>query len=258
MRGLAFFVVVCCLLPATGQVTPVTGQVSYEGQMVGSIELVSDHRINVEVFRPLVAQNAGEPYSEEKIKASVEALQATRRFSKVEVDVRPEATGLHLIFVLEPAFYVGILQFPGATRVFTYTRLLQVVNLPDEDPYEKNRIPQAETALLNFLRTNGFFQATVQTNTELDEANQLANITFNVQLNKRARIGKVEVQGPPPQEGQRLLRAMRSFRATLTRSALKPGKTYTQEKLKSATSRLQKYLAGQRRLARRVGLNPPQ
>src|SRR6267142_993289 len=166
MRGLAFFLVGLCLLSATAQVTPVTGQVSYEGQPVGSIELVSDPRINVEALRPLVAQKAGQPYSDEKIKASVAALQATRRFSKVEVDVRPEAPGLHLIFVLEPAFYVGLLQFPGATRVFTYTRLLQVVNLPDEDPYEKNRIPQAETALLNFLRTNGFFKAKVQTNTE--------------------------------------------------------------------------------------------
>ncbi len=258
MRGLAFFVVVCCLLSATAQVTPVTEQVSYEGQMVGSIELVSDPRINVDAFRALVAQKAGETYSGEKIKASVAALQATRRFTKVDVDVRPEAAGLHVIFVLEPAFYVGILQFPGATRVFTYTRLLQVVNLPDEDPYEKTRIPQAETALLNFLRTNGFFQATVRTETQLDEENQLANITFNVQLKKRARIGRVEVQGPPQQEAARLVRSMRSLRATVTGAALKPGKSYTQERLKSATGRLQKYLAGQRRLASRVRMNPPQ
>ena len=258
MRGLGFFLVVFCLLSATAQVTPVTGQVSYEGQMVGSIELVSDPRINVEAFHPLVAQKAGQPFSGQKIKDSVAALQETRRFTKVEVDARPEAAGLHLIFVLEPAFYVGILQFPGATRVFTYTRLLQVVNLPDEEPYEKTRIPQAETALLNFLRTNGFFQATVQTNTELDEANQLANITFNVQLNKRAHVGRVEVQGAPQQEGQRLLRSMRTLRATMTGAALKPGKLYTQERLKSATSLLQKYLAGQHRLASRIHLNPPQ
>src|SRR2546430_1071510 len=258
MRGLVFFVVVCCLLPATAQVTPVTGQVSYEGQPVGSIELVSDPRINVEAFRPLVGQKAGQPYSDGKIKASVAALQATRRFTKVEVDVRPEAPGLYLIFGRELTFYTAFRKFPGATRVFTYMRLWQKVNLPDEDPYEKTRFPQAETALLNFLRANGFFQATVRTETELDEANQLANIPFNVHLNKRARIGKIEVQGPPQQEGKRLLRSMRSLRATLTGAALKPGKPYTQERLKSATGRLQKYLAGQRRLASRVRMNPPQ
>src|ERR1700693_1481989 len=113
MRGLAIFLVVFCLLSAKAQVTPVTGQVSYEGQMVGSIELVSDPRINVESLRPLVAQESGQPYSDQKIKASVAALQQTRRFSKVEVNVRPEAAGLDLIFVLEAAVYVGGLQFPG-------------------------------------------------------------------------------------------------------------------------------------------------
>ena len=258
MRFLAFFLVVLSTLSATAQVTPVTGQVSYEGQTVGSIELVSDPRLNVESFRPLVVQNAGQPYSEDKIKATVAALQGTKRFSKVEVNVKPEAAGLHLLFVLEPAFYLGVLQFPGATRVFTYTRLLQVVNLPDEEPYEKTRIPQAETALLNFLRTNGFFQATVRTDTQLDEANQLANLTFNVQLNKRARIGRVEVQGPPQAEAAKLVRSMRSLRATLTGAALKPGKSYTQERVKAGTSVLQKYLAGQHRLASRIQFNPPQ
>src|SRR5207244_12185296 len=145
------------------------------------------------------------------------------------------AAGLHVIFVLEPAFYVGILQFPGATRVFTYTRLLQVVNLPDEDPYEKTRIPQAETALLNFLRTNGFFQATVRTETQLDEENQLANITFNVQLSKRARTGRVEVQGPPQQEAARLVRSIRSLRPTVTGAAQHPWQRCKQDRPKYAT-----------------------
>src|SRR5437870_2308110 len=157
-----------------------------------------------------------------------------------------QACDVHCGCEIVPSSYARFRIFP--CRVLTYTRLLQVVNLPDEEPYEKTRIPQAETALLNFLRTNGFFQATVQTNTELDEANQLANITFNVQLNKRAHVGRVEVQGAPQQEGQRLLRSMRTLRATMTGAALKPGKLYTQERLKSATSLLQKYLAGQHRL----------
>src|SRR5207244_5470996 len=45
---------------------------------------------------------------------------------------------------------------------------------------------------------------------------------------------------------------------TWTCTALNPGKPHTQERLKPATGRLQKYLAGQRRLASRVRMNPPQ
>ena len=82
--------------------------------MVGSVELVSDPRINVDPYRGLVEQKAGEPYSNEKVQASIAALQKTERFSKVEVSVKPDPAGLQVSFVLEPVFYIGVLQFPGA------------------------------------------------------------------------------------------------------------------------------------------------
>src|SRR5215467_14489063 len=75
--------------------------VSYEGQTVGSVELVSDPRINVEAYRGLVEQKAGEPYSNEKVQSSISALQKTERFNKVEVKVKPDPGGLQVSFVLE-------------------------------------------------------------------------------------------------------------------------------------------------------------
>ena len=181
--------------------------------MVGSVELVADPRINLDAFRRLVEQKAGEPYSNQKVQASISALQKTERFNKVEVKVKPDPAGLQVSFVLEPAFYIGVLQFPGAVKAFTYTRLLQVANLPDENLYDKAQIPKSEAALLQFFEDNGYFRATVQADTQLNEPNQLANITFNVNLGKRARIGQVQIQGPSPQENARLLHSVRSLRA---------------------------------------------
>src|SRR2546426_3499969 len=189
-----------------------TPQISFEGQPVGTVDLVANPKIDVEDLQPLVEQKSGQPYSNEKIQASVAALNRTGMFSKVEVDVKPEAAGLHVRFVLEPAFYYGVIDFPGS-KAFPYGRLLQLVNLPDQEPYEARRVQQAETALLHFLQTNGFFKAQVHTSTQLDEAHHLANVAFQVQLGKRAKIGRVEVQGPPTQEAQRLLQAARSLRA---------------------------------------------
>ncbi len=234
-----------------------TPQISYEGQPVGTVDLVANPKIDVEDLQPLVEQKSGQPYSNEKIQASVAALNRTGMFSKVEVDVKPEAAGLHVKFVLEPAFYYGVIDFPGS-KAFPYGRLLQLVNLPDQEPYEAKRVQQAETALLHFLQTNGFFKAQVHTSTQLDEAHHLANVAFQVQLGKRAKIGRVEVQGPPPQEAQRLLQAARSLRANLTGSSLKSGKPYTPERLKAGTNRLKAYLIKQNRLASRIQVGPPQ
>src|SRR5260370_6221354 len=107
-------------------------EVSYEGQPVSSIGLIANPHLDAESFRQYVVQKSGQPYSEEDVQASISALKEKGGFSKVEVNVTPEASGLHLTFILEPAYYVGMLEFPGATKAFTYSRLLQVANIPDE------------------------------------------------------------------------------------------------------------------------------
>lgn len=265
MRRLALFLIPLLVAAGVAQVSyaQVTYegqavQVSYEGQKVSAVDLIANPYMDVESLRPLVKQRPGEPYSGAKVQESIAALQQTGKFSKVELQVSPEAAGLRLAFVMEPAFYIGIIEFPGATKLFPYSRLLQVVNFPDESPFDKDALPKSEAALVQFLQQNGFFQAQVDTETQLDNTNLLANLIFHVTLGKRARIGRVEVSGPPPAEAARLLRAMRTIRAKATGAAIQPGKSYTPQRIKAGTTLLQKYLASRHFLANRVHQNPPQ
>src|SRR5207245_5858223 len=85
-----WFALTCILCLCTPHIVAQT-QISYDGQPVGAVDLLTNPKIDVEALRPLVSQRKGEPYSNEKIKASVAALERTGRFSKVEVDVKPEA-----------------------------------------------------------------------------------------------------------------------------------------------------------------------
>jgi len=106
-------------------------QPSYEGQKVGSIELSANPKINVEQYRSLIVQKASEPYSDKAIQESIQALQATSAFAKVDLKVVPDPAGLKLTFILQPAYYIGLIEFPGALKRFTYARLLQAVDLLD-------------------------------------------------------------------------------------------------------------------------------
>src|SRR5215831_6557798 len=90
-----------------------SNKVSYEGQTVAAVDLIANPTISVESLRPLVQQSAGEAYSASKIESTIAALRQTGRFNKVEVDVKPDPGGLHVTFVLEPVFYLGIFDFPG-------------------------------------------------------------------------------------------------------------------------------------------------
>ena len=167
----------------------------YEGQNVGAVDLVGNPHRDLEPLRGVALQKAGQPYSQVNVDASIRALQEAGAFPKVTVIVVPDLSGVRVSFLLEPAYYLGIVDFPGATKTFPYTRLLQVANLPDEDPYDPARVVLAQQSVQEFLKRNGYFQATIQTGIRIDDSHQLVNVSFTVKLGKQAKIAGVTIQG---------------------------------------------------------------
>jgi len=229
----------------------------YEGQNVSAVSLIASPHRDLQPLIPLVQQKSGEPYSQQKIDAARQALQDTGQFQKVQVSIVPEVSGLRVNFLLEPAYYLGVVSFPGSEKLFSYTRLMQVANLSDEDPYDPSRIPVAETALTDFLHSNGYFQSSVQAEPMIDDDHQLVSVKFEMKPGKQARISSVQIDGTNAPESARLQHAVHSLWARLTGGLLKAGKPYTRERIKSATALMKKSLTKQHRLASSVKENPP-
>ncbi len=225
---------------------------------MSAIDLIGNPHRDLQSFRALVLQKAGEPYSQAKIEASIDALEKQGRFPKVTANIIPDVSGLRINFLLEPAYLYGVLEFPGAAQKFAYIRLLQVANLPDEDPYDPARIPIAEQALQAFFKRNGYFESATESVIEIDDAHQLVNVSFRVKLGKRARIGSIAIEGVDAREKEKLLHAMRTLRARFTEGLLKPGKPYEADRLKNAMAAMKRSLTKQDRLAGSVEENPPQ
>src|SRR3984893_6861404 len=234
-----------------------SSKVSYDGQRVAAVDLVANPKIPVDSLRPLVQQKPDEAYSTPKVEGTISALKETGRFTKVEVDVKPDPGGLHVTFTLEPALYFGIFQFPGATKSFSYTRLLQVIDIPNQTPYQQDVVAKAGGALLQFLIAAGYFQSQVQTESQFDETHMLADVVFHVTLGKRAKVGNVEVHGPEPSEANRLLHATRSLRAAATGASLKRGTRYTPKRIDSDIALMKRDLANQHHLASKVHFDQP-
>ncbi len=108
------------------QVQPPT--ISYEGQRVSSIEIGGRPDLDRHQFRDLIAQPVHAPYRQELVDKTIAALKQAGKFQDVQIQVSPEADGLRLLFVLQPAYYIGMYEFGKAEKVFPYTRLLQVAN----------------------------------------------------------------------------------------------------------------------------------
>lgn len=252
------FLALFALTLAWGQAAVVGPSAVYEGQKVSAVELIANPHRDVAPLRAVVAQKPNTPYSQKEIESSIDALQHAGGFQKVTVNVVPDLAGLRVEFLLEPAYFIGIVSFPGASGEFSYTRLLQVANLPDEDPYIKTRMDNGTQALQEFFKRNGFFESRTEASAQIDDAHQLVSVSYTVILGQRARIAEVQIEGTNAEETARLLRSTQSLRARLSGGLLKRGKPYTEQRLKNATNLIKRSLSKQQRLASDVAQNPPQ
>ena len=224
---------------------------SYEGQNVTSIEIAGRPELNVSQFAPLFAQRAGEPFSTQKIEQTIAAIKAAGKFAEVQLQVHPEATGVQVLLVLEPAFYFGVFEFPGAEQ-FSYSRLVQVANYPPEAPFNPDDIQQDQNSLLTFFRQQGFFQAEVHPEVKVDALHGIADVVFHVALKRQAKFGEIKIAGATSQEAAELTHSLHSLMARARGSAIRTGKNYRRKTITNATRYLQSEI-GKTRKAGRTG-----
>jgi len=237
----------------TQEKIPQTELLSYEGQKISSVELAGQPDLNQDELMPLVTQRAGEEFSAAKIEQSLAALRNNGKYQEVQLDLRPEQEGVRVIFILQPAIYFGMFQFPGAER-FPYARLILAANYVQQEPFSPIDIQKARESILVFLQRNGYFQAEVTPEVQVDRANGLANVNFRVKLNRLAKFGDILIQGTTPEEIDHLKSSLHSLRARLKMSAIREGKDYSLKTLQNATQFLESHLQSENRLAAQVKL----
>jgi outer membrane protein insertion porin family len=214
---------------------------SYEGQIISRVELAGQPDLNTGQLQQLVPIHSGEPLSPSRILEGVNALKSTHQFKDVEVELRPEFDGVRVTFILQPALYIGLYQFPGAER-FSYSLLIQVSRFSAQEQYSPTDIDSAKEGLLQHFRQNGYFQSRVDVEVRPDTIHGLANVDFKTMLGPRARFGEVLIEGATAEQTLQIQSFFRSFRARLRQAAVRPGRTYSQRTLQNAVRHLESRL----------------
>jgi outer membrane protein assembly factor BamA len=231
---------------------------AYEGQTVSNIELAGRPDIagpSLERLQSLVTQKQGQPFELARIQESIQALKGLQEFDDVRLDVRPEGTGLRVILLLEPAYYIGEYTFPGVNKsFFSYSRLLQISNYTSREPFSGLNVQSGESALIEHFRRTGFFQSEVKASVLEDPAHLLASVQFNTVLNQRAKFGEVTVDGVDSQDAAWLRHSITTWRARLRSSAVRPGSTYSYKRLQNAAQYMQRQLRNKNYITAQVQL----
>ena len=214
---------------------------AYEGQNVVSVEVAGRPNLNASQLLPLLAQQKDEPFSKSKVEESVAALKNAGTAKEVELEVRPQPKGIRVIFVLQPAMYFGIYEFPGADK-FNYSRLLQVSNYPPRGAFNDEDVEITQNSLTTFLQQNGYFEADVKPQLQIDQPHGLVNVLYHITLNRHARFGKVVLKGAPQEQERQLQHDLRSWIARARRASIRPGKPYSLRAIQKAALYLETQL----------------
>jgi outer membrane protein insertion porin family len=235
--------------------TPPAEQIlaSYEGQPVTTVDIAGRPDLKISQFTSELAQKPGQPFEKQQVDRTAAALKTAGNFQNVRVQVEPEAEGLRVLFVVEPAVYYGIFQFPGAER-FNYSRLVQVANYVSQSPYNATEIEHDRQLLARFFEQTGYFQAQVTTELKIDAQHAIVNVLFHSDLGRKAKFGIIDIAGLSPAETTGLQHRLTTFIARVRGAAIRNGKTYNRTTLNKATNYLQTRLQKDGFLAAQVKL----
>jgi len=230
---------------------------SYEGQNVSSMQIAGRPDLDATQFQPLFVQREGQPFSQSDVQKTAAALKASGKVPDVRIQVEPTENGVQVLFVLEPAIYFGIFEFPGAER-FAYSQLVQIANYPTQTPFNAGDVEQDRKSLVAFFQQEGYFDAAVTPQVEVDAAHALANIVFHVTLGRSAKFGSIAIEGATPSDQAQLQHQLTTLMARLRGAGIRPGKAYHHSTLRKATTFLQATLQKQGYLGAEVKLKGAQ
>jgi outer membrane protein insertion porin family len=226
---------------------------SYEGQNVSSVDIAGQPSLTASQFSAAFVQKAGQSFEMVSVDQTVAALKAAGNFQSVRVQVEPEASGLRVLFILEPAVYFGIFQFPGAGR-FSYSRLIQVSNYPIQTPFSATTVEEDRQLLIKFLQQTGFFRVEVNPEIRVDAEHAIANVFFHVALGRKATFGAINIEGVLPDEKPALEQHLTTLLARMRGAAIRRGKPYKRTTLNRAAGYLQSKLQKEGMLGAQVKL----
>ena len=228
----------------------------FAGRTVSKVEIGLAPNKNAALARSLIQQEAGKPLSLDAIAQSVAALQKHEEYRRVQLSISPDAKGVRLVFLIQPVYRIGLISFPGAAEKLAYPQLLQAVDFPSDALFIADEIPEREQALAKFLGQHGYFSSSVHTKTEMDNAHQLVNVSFQCALGPRAKVGEIRVEGVSQEESASIQQALRSLWATVSSTSLKRGQPYSKKHVDKALAHAVTHLAKAGRLAPGLRFEP--
>ncbi len=193
---------IALLLISSGFPTPaqdIAPSENYEGRIISRIDFPQDQPLDgTELHAILEAEDirVHHPLSNDAVRDAIQTLFRTGRFADIQVNAVPDAGGVIVQFLTRNAYFIGDVSVEGKmSEPPNAGQLANASRLDLGTPFDPAMIPPAEDGIRKLLAANGFYEAIVTHRIAYSDAAQQVNITFEIELGKRARYTEPEITG---------------------------------------------------------------
>jgi outer membrane protein insertion porin family len=181
-------------------------------------------------FDPYLGIKPGSMLTQTAVKAAIQFLYESGRFSEITVEAFPEGEEVNIRFKLRNNYYFNRFSIIGQVDLKGRS-LGDLVSLPVGQRFTDEKLEESRHAILKFLNEGGFYLAKVIARPVMDNKTRYVNTIFEVNAGKLATIRSIDVPGVPSPESK----------AVLETFGYKKGSRYDRSRLNSRVENLRKY-----------------
>ena len=172
------------------------GRTNLEGRTISRIDFDPPNQpLPADELERLLPLHAGSPLKMDEVRAALQKLYETGRYSDVSVDAEPAGGAVALRISTELNYFVGSVSLEGAADPPNKAQLLTAAKLDLGAPFSGTDVAQAIENMQDRLRANGLYQAKIQYQLDRNPSTEEAGIRFDLDAGERARFDGVKLTG---------------------------------------------------------------
>ena len=188
------------IAPAQESASTQSSAVDFEGRTIGRIEFDPPNQpLPQSELERLLPFHVGSTLERAEIRAAIQSLYQTGRFSDIAIDAQLEgapANGLvALRIATQPAFFVSLVTIAAVPEPPDKVQLNAATKLELGARFNATDVERATSNLMDRLRANGLYQAKITSSIDRRPATEEVDIHFDVDAGNRAHFDGVQLSG---------------------------------------------------------------
>ena len=185
-----------------------TAASNYEGKPIADIQFEPERQpLAIDKLKALLPLRIGQPLRASDVRDAIQRLYATGEYADIAADATLGPNGVILKFLTKPTYFIGNVRVTGVPEPPNQGQLVVTTKLELGAEYSPEEMKRAGDRLLDVLRHNGFYNASVQPDTTFEEATQQVKIDFAIDPEKRAKYDGAIANGQTERDIQSIIKS---------------------------------------------------